>query len=121
MVFGCLSRARPPVLAVHWQVNAANAKGATALHDAAERGDAGIVQIILDGGGDTEVRGTKGNMKGKRPGDVVAHRDRDTRNVIRKMLGVEPEPEPQYVWVDFWSLADVASVVDVADGSIAMP
>jgi len=51
-------------------VNAANADGCTALHDAVQRKDAGIVKLLLDAGADASFEATNGKLKGKTPKEL---------------------------------------------------
>eukprot|EP00092_Neocalanus_flemingeri_P008333 GFUD01008985.1.p1 GENE.GFUD01008985.1~~GFUD01008985.1.p1 ORF type:complete len:881 (-),score=182.76 GFUD01008985.1:190-2832(-) len=51
-------------------INAANADGCTALHDAVQRKDAAIVKKLLDAGADVSFVATNGKLRGKTPKEL---------------------------------------------------
>lgn len=71
------------------EVNMTNADGGTPLHDAAIRGDQGIVRVLLDHGAGRGVRYTTGRMAGLAPVDVAAHSNPERLAELKLLLSDE--------------------------------
>mmetsp|Transcript_1588 Transcript_1588/g.5178 ORF Transcript_1588/g.5178 Transcript_1588/m.5178 type:complete len:992 (-) Transcript_1588:112-3087(-) len=77
-------------------VNLGNADGGMPLHDAAERGDAGIIRVLLDHGANRRAKFTAGSKVGRAPVHVVTTTAPERLAEIRALLsdGVVEKEEP---------------------------